>query len=229
MAKARILIIDDDEEIQDLAKATLEPEGYVITTASNGKLGLRALSTDAAPDLILLDLMMPEMDGLDVCRQIKADEARQRIPIIMLSAKDHEADIVSGLELGADDYITKPFSTRVLVARIHAVLRRRGRPALASDEPVKAHGLTIHAGRHEIRYRGHTINLTPTEFKILQVLAGRPGWVFTRYQIVDAIRGEDFAVTDRSVDVQISALRRKMGEAGALIETVRGIGYRFKD
>jgi two-component system, OmpR family, alkaline phosphatase synthesis response regulator PhoP len=228
MAKAKILIIDDDEEIQDLTRETLEPEGYAISTASNGKAGLRAI-TDSAPDLILLDLMMPEMDGLDVCRQIKTDENRKRIPIIMLSAKDHEADIVSGLELGADDYITKPFSTRVLVARIHAVLRRRGRVSLEADEPLKAHGLTIHPGRHEIRYRGHAIDLTPTEFKILQVLANRPGWVFTRYQIVDAIRGEDFSVTDRSIDVQVSALRRKMGDAGTLVETVRGIGYRFKD
>lgn len=227
MAKTKILVIDDDEEIQGITRDSLIPEGFDVTAVGTGEDGLESVHS-APPDLILLDLMLPEMNGLDVCRQLRADDS-PRIPVIMLSAKNHEADIVSGLEIGADDYITKPFSPRVLLARIRAVLRRGSHAAPAAGEPLRAHGLTIHPGRHEILYKNRTIDLTPMEFKILQVLASRPGWVFTRYQIVDAIRGEDFAVTDRSVDVQISALRRKMGEAADLIETVRGIGYRFRD
>ena len=228
MSKEHILVIDDDEEIQIVARHALEPEGYQVAEAATGEDGLRAIARKK-PDLILLDLMLPEMNGLDVCRELKASPDYQRIPVVMLTAKDDEADIVTGLELGAEDYITKPFSTKVLVARLRAVLRRQARPTPGADAPLDLGELSIHPGRHEVLYKGASIRLTPTEFKILQVLAARPGWVFTRYQIVDAIRGEDFAVTDRSVDVQISSLRRKMGKAGRLIETVRGIGYRFKD
>jgi two-component system phosphate regulon response regulator PhoB len=147
----------------------------------------------------------------------------------MLTAKSEEADVVTGLELGADDYITKPFSPRVLVARIRAVLRRKAREAPKEKETVQVHEVVIHPGRHEVLVDGESVDLTSTEFRLLHILARRPGWVFTRNQIIDAVKGSDYPVTDRSVDVQISGLRKKLGEAGEYIETVRGVGYRFKE
>jgi len=177
----------------------------------------------------VLDLMLPGMDGLEVTRVLKSDPHTRSIPIIMLTAKGEEADIVAGLELGADDYVTKPFSPRVLTARVRAVLRR-GRAAEAeSPDVIRFEDLVIHPGRHQVFSRGREINLTLTEFGILTYLARRPGWVFTRSQIVDAVKGADYFVTDRSVDVQVAGLRKKLGDAGSRIETVRGVGYRFKE
>jgi two-component system, OmpR family, alkaline phosphatase synthesis response regulator PhoP len=184
------------------------------------------------PDLILLDIMLPGLDGLDVCKVLKRHADTERIPIVMVTAKGDEADIVAGLEVGADDYITKPFSPRVLVARVKAVLRRPARsapPADAEAQVVRAHGVEIDPNRHRVTIKGKLVDLTSTEFRLLHFLASRPGWVFTRYQIVDAVHGQDYPVTDRSVDVQIVGLRKKLGAAGKLIETVRGVGYRFKD
>lgn len=227
MSKEKILVIDDDVEILEYAEEALKQEGHPVKSATAAEAGLNLIAT-FHPGLLLLDLMLPGMDGLELCKRLKAQPDTENIPIIMMSAKDADSDVVTGLELGAEDYITKPFSSQVLVARVRAVLRRISRPEMEADVPIETHDLVIHPGRHEITYKKKAIELAPTEFKILQVLAGRPGWVFTRYQIVDAVRGEDFAVTDRSVDVQISALRRKLGKGGELIETIRGIGYRFK-
>ena len=228
MATGHILVVEDELDIQELLQYNLSREGYTVSCAATGEKGLRLAQTKR-PDLIVLDLMLPGVDGLEVCRRLKKDPASESIPIVMLTAKGEESDIVAGLELGADDYVTKPFSTKVLVARIRAVLRRRSKPLGDKDEIIRIHSLVIDPRRHEVLVGDEPVQLTYTEFRLLQVLAGRPGWVFTRYQIVDAIRGEDYPVTDRSVDVQVVGLRKKLGAAGKYIETVRGVGYRFKD
>ncbi len=229
MSKETILVVEDEEDIQELVRYNLAKEGHRVLLAGTGEDGLRAARTEL-PGLILLDLMLPGVDGLEVCRILKADAKTRHIPVVMLTAKGEESDVVAGLELGADDYITKPFSPKVLIARMRAVLRRRAASSADSgDSPVKAHDLVIHPGRHEVVHRGKSIDLTATEFKLLHFLARRPGWVFTRQQIVDGVKGEDYPVTDRAVDVQIVGLRKKLGSAGELIETVRGVGYRFKE
>ena len=181
------------------------------------------------PDLVLLDLMLPGVDGFAVTRALKADARTAQIPIAFLSARGDEADIVAGLELGAEDYITKPFSPRVLVARVKAILRRRAEAPPAEKAILKAHEMTINPGRHEVLVGGKPVELTSTEFRLLHYIARRPGWVFTRNQIIDAVRGEDSAVTDRSVDVHVVSLRKKLGIAGKHIETIRGVGYRFEE
>lgn len=228
MAKESILVIEDEDAIQELVRYNLEQEGYKITGVASGEEGLEA-ARESLPDLIVLDLMLPGIDGLEVCRLLKNNSKTTHIPIVMLTAKGEESDIVTGLELGADDYITKPFSPRVLIARIRAVLRRRSQQALDETSVLQIHDLVIHPGRHEVLVSGEPVELTSTEFRVLHLLARRPGWVFTRHQIVDGVHGEDYAVTDRSVDVQVVGLRRKLGTAGNYIETVRGVGYRFKE
>jgi two-component system phosphate regulon response regulator PhoB len=181
------------------------------------------------PDLIVLDLMLPAVDGLEVCRRLKSDSKTRDIPIIMLTAKSEEGDMVAGLERGADDYISKPFSPRVLTARVKALLRRRESQVRAELETtIDVHELSIHPGRHEVTLGGQPLELTYTEFALLQFLAKRPGWAYTRTQIVDAVKGEDYPVTERSVDVQVAGLRKKLGDFGSYIETVRGVGYRFR-
>jgi two-component system phosphate regulon response regulator PhoB len=227
MAKENILVVDDEEDILELVQYNLAKEGYQVTGATSGEQGLEAARAKH-PDLVLLDLMLPGMDGLDVCKVLKNDGVTQDIPIIILSAKGEEADIVTGLEIGADDYIVKPFSPRVVSARIKSVLRRKNSGAIEESENIKIEDLAIHPGKHEVLLKGKPLELTFTEFKILHFLARQRGWVFTRYQIVDAVHGEDYPVTDRSVDVQIVGLRKKLGKYGKLIETVRGVGYRFK-
>jgi len=228
MPRNRILVIEDDEDIQELVRFNLEKEGYEVTGVTSGEKGLESVAS-RIPDLLVLDLMLPGVDGLEVCRRLKSDPATRDIPIVILSAKGEESDIVSGLELGADDYVTKPFSPKVLIARVRAVLRRRAAELPGEDDVIRAQGLTIHPGRHEVLVDESPVRLTFTEFRILHILARRPGWVFTRYQIVDSVHGEHYPVTERSVDVQIVGLRKKLGDAGALIETVRGVGYRFSD
>ena len=228
MSKATILVIEDDEDIRELIKYNLAREGYRVLLEASGESGLKAAKS-SNPALIILDLMLPGMDGLEACRILKSGQATGTIPIIMVTAKGEEADIVTGLEIGADDYMTKPFSPKVLVARVRAALRRKQQKVMAEDEVITAGPLLIHPGRHEVTVDGKLIQLTFTEFRLLHFLASRPGWVFTRYQIVDAIRGDDYVVTDRTVDVQVVGLRRKLGKYGRHIETVRGVGYRFKD
>jgi two-component system phosphate regulon response regulator PhoB len=229
MGKKRILIIEDEEDIRELIRYTLDREGFGVSEAGTGEEGLRS-AADRNPDLVLLDLMLPGKDGLSVCRELKGDEATRNIPVIMVTARGEESDIVAGLELGAEDYVIKPFSPKVLAARIRSVLRRREAAASASPADVLSFGsLTIHPGRHEVLLQGRPIELTASEFGILHFLARRPGWVFTRHQIVDAVHGSDYPVTERSVDVQIVGLRKKLKKAGERVETVRGVGYRFQD
>jgi two-component system phosphate regulon response regulator PhoB len=228
MAKKKILVVDDEEDILELVRYNLSREGYKILCASSGEEGLKIARVEN-PDLIVLDLMLPGVDGLDVTRRLKSDDTTRKIPIVMLTAKGEESDIVTGLELGADDYITKPFSPRVLVARVRTALRRGLKDKPEEKEALKIHEITIHPGRHDVLVNEKPVQLTFTEFGILNFLVRRPGWVFTRNQIVDAVRGDDYYVTDRSVDVQIVGLRKKLGKAGKHIETVRGVGYRIKE
>lgn len=228
MAKENILVVEDEEDIQELITYNLTKEGYRVTPVLSGEDAMAAVSKES-PDLILLDLMLPGTDGLEVCRMLKNDTATRDIPIIMVTAKGEEADVVVGLELGADDYVTKPFSPKVMIARIRAVLRRSRVHPEDETTDIHIHDLIIKPGRHEALVDGEKVDLTLTEFRLLHLLARRPGWVYTRYQIVDALHGDDYPVTDRSIDVQVVGLRKKLGRAGSYIETVRGVGYRFKD
>jgi two-component system phosphate regulon response regulator PhoB len=228
MSKESLLLVEDEKSILELLDYNLSKEGYSVTKVTTGEAALENARSDP-PDLILLDLMLPGLDGFDVCRLLKGEPKTKHIPIVMLTAKGEEADIITGLELGADDYVTKPFSPKVLVARIRAVLRRTPKAEVDDESAVKIHDILIHPGRHEVRIGGKPAKLTSTEFRILHFLAGRPGWVFTREQIIESIHGGGHHVTDRSIDVQIMSLRKKMGDAGRHIETVRGVGYRFKE
>ena len=228
MSAHTILVIEDDEDIRALVMYNLRKAGYEVKWAADGGEGLRMVRNQA-PALVLLDLMLPSMNGLEVCALLKNDPKTCDIPIVMLTAKGAEQDLVTGFEHGADDYVTKPFSPKVLAARVQAVLRRGAAELPAEDDSLHVHDLVIHPGRHEVLVRGKPVKLTFTEFRVLHCLARRPGWVFTRSQIVDAVRGAGYAVTDRAVDVQIVGLRKKLGKCGHYIETVRGIGYRFKE
>jgi len=229
VSKPQILIVEDEEDIRELVRYNLERGNFGVSEADSGEAGLKAVS-QKKPDLILLDLMLPGKDGLQICRELKQNSATSDIPVVMMTAKGEESDIVTGLELGAEDYIVKPFSPKVLVARVKAVLRRKTTPVAPSgDDVLSIHDIVIHPGRHEVTVNGKSVDLTASEFGILHFLARRPGWVFTRYQIVDAVHGEDYPVTERSVDVQVVGLRKKLKKAGDFIETVRGVGYRFKD
>ena len=226
MAKATILIVDDEEDIRELVQLYLVREGYGTLACETGEEALNLVRKEP-PDLIVLDLMLPGIDGLQVCRKLKADGKTEAIPILMLTAKAEDADVVTGLELGAEDYVTKPFSGKVLAARVRRILKRQGQSP-EKTHVLKIHGLTIDADRREVCVKGKPVQLTFTEFNILHTLAKRPGIVFSRYKIVDAIHGSDYLVTDRAVDVQIVSLRKKLGDCGQYIETVRGVGYRFK-
>jgi two-component system phosphate regulon response regulator PhoB len=229
MEKIKILVVEDEAPIQELLQFNLERKKYRVKVVDSGEEAI-TLAGEYMPDLILLDIMLPGADGLEVCKKLKGNPKTASIPIIMLTALCEEADVVTGLELGADDYITKPFSPRVLLARVKAALRRIvATQPVVNDEQISVHNISVDIGRHKVEVDGSDITLTFTEFKVLQLLAQQPGRVFTRYQIVDAVHGEDYPVTDRSVDVQIVGLRKKLGSAGKFIETVRGIGYRFKE
>ena len=227
MGRERVLVVDDEEDLLELINYNLSKEGYRVTCVASGERALKEAQT-LLPDVIVLDLLLPRVDGLDVCRQLKSDPRTKHIPVIMLTAKTEEADVVIGLEMGADDYMTKPFSPRVLLARLKAVLRRKGQASTDDQQVIKVDALVIHPGRHEVSLDDKPLQLTFTEFRLLQFLAAKPGWAFTRNQIVDAVKGEDYPVTERSVDVQVTGLRKKLGEYASYIETVRGVGYRFK-
>ena len=226
MTRQRILIIEDDEDIRELLAYNLEKNGYEVEAAESGETGLASAGT-RKPDLILLDLMLPGMDGLSVCRQLKADKATRESSIIIIAAKGEEADIITGLELGADDYLAKPFSPNILISRVRAVLRRLGQTVPDETSVLKVHDLVIDPKKFKAMLAGQVLDLTASEFRILFYLASHQGWVFTRYQIMDAIRGEGYVVTERAIDVQIAGLRKKLGEFSGYIETVRGVGYRF--
>jgi two-component system phosphate regulon response regulator PhoB len=231
VAKDKILVIDDEKDILDLVEYNLKQNGYKVTCVATGEEALDA-ARSFKPDLILLDLMLPGVDGFDVCKDLKSQPDTQEIPVIMLTAKSEDIDVVTGLELGADDYITKPFSPRVLIARVRAILRKKNKLSEAQktgDKIIRVQDIVIDTRKHLVRVNDKTIDLTFSEFRLLQLLAERPGWVYSRYQIVDDIRGEDYPVTERSVDVQVVGLRKKLGSSGKYIQTVRGVGYRFKE
>lgn len=238
-----ILVVDDERDILELVAYNLEKEGFHVITVETGTAALDQVRS-AVPDLVVLDLMLPDVDGLAVCKQLKAERSTASVPILMLTAKSEDTDVVAGLELGADDYLTKPFSPRVLTARIRAVLRRYSGDAGAEGAAeagsagtgdggdlkgrrVQVGELVMDRDRHQVFCGGAEVGLSATEFKILWFLASYPSWVFTRAKIIDAIRGGDYPVTERAVDVQILGLRRKLGEYGRYIQTVHGVGYRL--
>jgi two-component system, OmpR family, alkaline phosphatase synthesis response regulator PhoP len=230
MAKATVLIIEDDPDIRELLTFSLAKEGWSLCMAADGEEGLAALPA-ANPDCIVLDIMLPGIDGLEVLRTLKSNPQRKRLPVIMTTARGEESDVVAGLELGAEDYIVKPYSPKVLAARIRAALRRTvdlpSHPSRA-EAAIAAGDIRLDSARHEVLVKGRKVELSATEFAVLEFFLRNPGWVFSRSQIIDAVKGKDYSVTDRAVDVQILALRRKLGECGSDIETVRGVGYRIR-
>lgn len=223
-----VLVIEDEPDIMELIEFNLKKYNYNVLLANNGEKGLKD-ARSFEPDLILLDLMLPGIQGIDVCRVIKSDENIKNTPIIILSALGQEEDIVKGLDAGADDYVSKPFSLDILNARIKSVLRRYIRNDYGdTNKTIVLKRIKISPRTREVTIEGELISLTYTEFQILHLLISHPGWVFTRYQIIDKIRGENYPVTDRSIDFQIVGLRKKMLGKGNLIETIRGVGYRFQ-
>lgn len=228
MPAANITIIEDEEDIRYLLSYNLEKEGYSVSGFEAGEEGLAGVRS-SPPDLVLLDLMLPGIDGMEVCRRLKRDADTRDIPVIIISARGEETDIIAGLEQGADDYLTKPFSTKIMLARIQTILRRVSQPLPDESEVIEVDGLKLDPRKFTASIAGAALELTAGDFRLLQFLASHRGWVFTRYQIVDAIRGEGYVVTERAVDVQIAGLRKKLGDYGSYIQTVRGVGYRFKD
>ena len=227
MPKGTILVIDDEKDLIELVKYSLEKEGFQVKGAFNGESGLAAAVRDV-PNLVIVDLMLPGMDGLEVCRRLRTDTRSAAVPIIMLTAKSAESDRVVGLELGADDYVTKPFSPRELAARVKAVLRRSSSQAPATAV-IRHGGLTIDLTRREVSCDGKSIAVTASEFRLLHFLADHPGRVFSRSELIDGALGREISVVDRTIDVHITGLRKKLGNCGECIETVRGFGYRFKE
>ena len=228
MANETVMIVEDEADIQELLRYALEREGYTIIQCESAEETQSVLQKKPIPDLILLDLMLPGMDGYAFCRSLRADERTAKIPVIMVTARDEDADIVAGLEVGADDYVIKPFSSQILSARVKAVLRRAAVEPGDEKDTLMFGPIEIDRPHHAVRIDGQPLSLTLSEFKALDLFMKRPGVVFSRYQIVDAIHGEDYPVTDRSVDVLIVGLRRKLGKYGEWVETVRGVGYRMR-
>jgi len=232
LKKKTILVVEDDEDIQQLVGYNLIKAGFLVEYGDSGEQALEKIRNQT-PDIMLLDLMLPSMDGTELCRIIRSDSRLSELPIIMLTAKGEESDIISGLDHGADDYVTKPFSPKILISRVKAVLRRKAKDSVPQPsgpgDVIKIDDLVIDPGRYEVRIAGKPVSLTPTEFGILQLLTKKAGWVFTRQQIIDEVRGYDYLVTPRTIDVQMFSLRKKLCAVGKKIETVRGIGYRFND
>jgi two-component system, OmpR family, alkaline phosphatase synthesis response regulator PhoP len=229
MSKAAILVVEDDPDIGELLSFSLAKEGWSVDLATSAEAALDSIK-GSAPDCVVLDIMLPGMDGLELLRALKSDQGRRRLPVIMTTAKGEESDIVAGLELGADDYVVKPYSPKVLVARIRAALRRTASEAAPGERAIVAKGgIRLDPERHEVWVKDGKVELSATEFSLLEFLLRSPGRVFSRGQIIDAVKGRDYPVTDRAVDVQILTLRRKLGDCGEEIETVRGVGYRLKD
>ncbi len=222
----KILIVEDDNDIRELIAFNLEISGYEIIKCDNGEDAIN-LAIKSSPDLILLDIQLPTIDGFEVCRMIKEKALTQKIPVIMLTARTDDEDIIQGLESGADDYITKPFRPKILMARVKAALRRKSSEIPKDNNVLNTHGISIDHDRHEVRLNEENIQLSVTEFAILEYLGTNPGYVYSRNQIINRVKGNGYAVTERSVDVQILGIRKKLGDFGKFIETVRGIGYRM--
>jgi DNA-binding response OmpR family regulator len=229
MKQKKIFVIEDEDDILEVIVYNLKREGYSVISCRDGEEGLKKIKKED-PDLVLLDLMLPGLDGIELCRRLKADPATEPIPIIMVTAKGEESDIVLGLKMGADDYVSKPFSPKELLARIQAVLRRVGlKEAGPSEERISLSGLIIDVGRHEVKVDGKSKPFTATELRLLHYLASHPGRVFERDLLLNRAVGEGAYVIDRNIDVHIRSIRKKLGRHGEWIETVRGVGYRFKD
>jgi two-component system, OmpR family, alkaline phosphatase synthesis response regulator PhoP len=227
MSKAIVLVIDDEKDLVELIRYNLEKEGYKVIGAGDGEAGL-SLAAAEKPDLIVIDLMLPGIDGLEVCRLLRKGSDTYRIPIIMLTAKTSESDRVVGLELGADDYVTKPFSPRELGARVKALLRRSsefGQPPANITHDI----LSINTASHQVRCGDKTIDLTATEYRLLHFMASHPGFVYSRNALIDGALGRDVTVLERTIDVHVMSLRRKLGKCGRKIETIRGFGYKFRE
>ncbi len=225
---ATVLVTEDEQDIRELICFNLEEEGHRTLACASGEEALMTAASDQ-PDLIILDLMLPGISGFDVCRALKKRESTRHIPVIMLTARTGDEDVVKGLEEGADDYVTKPFSPRILLARVKAALRRESAPSQEEPEVIRLHRLELDTNQHRVSVKGQQVSLSATEFSILKYLASNPGWVFSRNQIINAVKGENYPVTERSVDVQILGIRKKLGGQGRFIETVRGVGYRMKE
>lgn len=233
MKNISVLVVEDEKEIAELIRFHLQREGLDATVAYSGRLALDSIKRQV-PDLVVLDLMLPDVDGLEVCRRLKWQTETRGVPILIVSAKGEEADIVTGIELGADDYVTKPFSPRVLMARVKNILRRRDEPAATQSEgqgrlTLMDGALVVDPDRHRVWVEDNEIELTLTEFGLLHYLASRPGFVRTRDQIISAVHGKETILSSRTVDVHITALRRKLGTLGSVIQTVRGVGYRLAE
>lgn len=224
MAKDSVLIVEDDPDIVELLQYTLEREGYPVMVAQNGEKGL-AEARRRKPGLIVLDLMLPGLDGLEVCKALKAEEATKGIPIVMLTAKGEESDIVLGLEFGADDYVKKPFSPRELVARIRTVLRR-GRSVAESKTRIEVGPVVLDRERHEVTLDGADVPFTRSEFRLLWTLAKHPGRVYTREELVEKLTDGEVVILDRNIDVHVSSIRKKLGDHHSVLATVRGVGYK---
>ena len=228
MNRNKIVIIEDEPDIVEVLTYNLKREGFNVVSVERGDEGLNAVRNQS-PNLVILDLMLPGIDGLSLCQQMKSDPLIKEIPIIIISAKGEESDVVIGLELGADDYLPKPFSPRELLARVKAVLRRGPINEEPNKKRISIEDLVVDAVRHEVRLKGALINLTATEFKLLLQLAAQPGRAYTREQLLNRIVGRGVVVIDRNIDVHIRSLRKKLGHSGQLIQTIRGVGYRFVD
>lgn len=223
-----ILVVDDEEDILELVKYNLIKEGYSVNLAASGKEALQ-IAREEHFDLIVLDLMLPDLDGFSVCTVLKKDSQTKKIPIMMLTAKNTEASIITGLELGADDYLTKPFSPKIFIARVKSIFRREDEGKTLIKDVISIDEMVIDTLKHKFYIKNNEIELTISEFRALHLLANNQGCAFSRYQIIDSIKGGDHFVTDRSIDVVITGLRKKLGSYNHYIETVRGVGYRFKD
>jgi two-component system phosphate regulon response regulator PhoB len=228
MPHCRILIVEDDRSLADVLAYNLRQAGYEVLLAYDGQDGL-AQAQLKTPDLVILDLMLPVIDGLEVCRRLRADPATRDVLLLMLTAKSEESDQLIGFSLGADDYVTKPFSVKVLLQRVNALERRRRGPASESEDVVSSQGVEVDRRRYRATANGRPLQLTRNEFRLLDALIRQPGRVFQRSELIDAALGEDTIVMQRTIDVHIRALRRKLGECAELIETVRGVGYRFRE
>jgi two-component system phosphate regulon response regulator PhoB len=227
-ASKKVIVIEDEPDIQEIIVHNLLRDGYQVEATPNGERGLE-LVRRLEPDLVLLDLMLPGLDGVEVCRRMKTDPRTRAVSIIMVTARGEESDVVLGLGLGADDYVSKPFSPRELMERVKAVLRRGPLQDHQSRERIVVGDVVIDAGRHELRVSKRRVDLTASEFRLLHCLASQPGRVFTRDQLLNRVVGEDTFIDDRNIDVHVGAVRRKLGAHKNLVETVRGVGYRFHD
>jgi two-component system phosphate regulon response regulator PhoB len=227
MGKPRVLVVEDERSLTDVLRYNLEREGYEVVVAHDGPDGLRKAQT-LLPDVVVLDLMLPGLGGLDVCKALRAGEKTRRLPVIMLTARAEETDQVVGFAVGADDYVTKPFSVKVLAQRIKA-LRRRAQEEAESPEVTEHRGVRLDRARHQAFVEEKPVELTPTEFRLLDCLLRRPGRAYSRRDLMGAAIGDGVLVLERTIDVHVKTLRKKMGPAGELVETVRGVGYRFKE